>query len=99
MGILLPLLERLMPKYKGWVPSAAGLGLAFTFAWYYSLLFFIGAVIGLLIEKKWPKVSEDFTFPVASGIIAGEALMGVALIFWENGPQMFTQLTEQLFGT
>jgi len=98
VGILLPLLERIMPKYKAWVPSAAGLGLAFTFAWYYSLLFFIGAVIGLVIEKKYPKVAEDFTFPVASGVIAGEALMGVGLIFWENGPQMLEQLVKQFAG-
>ncbi len=100
VGILLPLIEKLLPKEKWrvWVPSAAGLGLAFTFPWYYSLLFFIGAVIGLVIEKKWPKASEDFTFPVASGVIAGEALMGVALIFIEKGPQMFEQISSQLSG-
>ncbi|MCK4342570.1 MAG: OPT/YSL family transporter [Phycisphaerae bacterium] len=98
VGILLPLLEKIFPKRRTWVPSAAGLGLAFTFPWYYSLLFFTGAVLGLIVEKKWPKASEDFTFPIASGVIAGEALMGVALIFWEKGPQMFKQLTEQLFG-
>jgi uncharacterized oligopeptide transporter (OPT) family protein len=92
VGIILPLLEKLLPKYKGWIPSAAGLGLAFTFPWDYSLLFFIGAVIGLVLEKKSPKIAEDFTFPVASGIIAGEALMGVALIFLENGRQMLQQI-------
>lgn len=98
VGILLPLLEKTLPKYNKWVPSAAGLGLAFTFPWYYSLLFFVGAVIGLVIEKRSPKTAEDFTFPVASGVIAGEALMGVALIFIENGPQMFEQLVAQFGG-
>ena len=39
-----------------------------------------------------PKKAEEYTFPVASGIIAGGSLMGVVLIFWENGPQMIKQL-------
>lgn len=98
VGILLPALEKIFPKYRGGIPSAAGLGLAFTFPFYYSLLFFLGAVIGLIAEKRYPKAAEDFTFPIASGVIAGEALMGVALIFIENGPQMYDQMVSQLFG-
>jgi hypothetical protein len=39
-----------------------------------------------------PKVAEEFTFPVASGIIAGGSLMRIALIFWENGAQMVKKL-------
>ena len=50
-----------------------------------------GAVIGYGVEKTWPKKSEEYTFPVASGIFRG-ALMGVLLIFWENGPEMLRQL-------
>ena len=42
--------------------------------------------------RLWPKKAEEFLFPVASGIIAGGSLMGVVLIFWENGPQMLRQL-------
>ena len=43
-------------------------------------------------EKKAPKQSEEFLFPVASGIIAGGSLMAVLLIFWENGPELIRQL-------
>ncbi len=82
----------MFPKHEKWIPSAAGLGLSWCFQWYYSLLFFLGAVIGYGFERRAPKQSEEFTFPVASGIIAGGALMGVFLIFWENGPQMIRQL-------
>jgi uncharacterized oligopeptide transporter (OPT) family protein len=89
VGILLPLLEKVFPKQKAWIPSAAAIGLSWTFHWYYSLLFFLGAVIGLGFEKKWPKPSAEFTFPVASGVIAGGSLMGVILVFWENGPEIF----------
>ena len=93
VGIALPLLSMSVPKkYRGWVPSAAGVGLAWTFHWYLSLLFFLGSVLGLILEKKAPKLSEQYTFPVASGVIAGESLMGVALIFWENGPEMIKNL-------
>jgi putative OPT family oligopeptide transporter len=92
VGIILPLSAKLFPKYEKWIPSAAGLGLAWTFQWYTSLLFFLGAIIGYGFEKTAPRKSEEYTFPVASGIIAGGSLMAVLLIFWENGPQMVRQL-------
>ncbi len=92
VGIVLPLLGKLFPKYEKWIPSAAGLGLAWTFQWYTAFLFFLGAVIAYGWEKKSPKQSEEFLFPVASGIIAGGSLMAVVLIFWENGPQLLRQL-------
>ena len=74
------------------MPSAAGVGLSWTFHWYYSLLFFTGAWIAWMVEKKSPKNAEEFTFPVASGVIAGGSLMGIALIFWENGPEMIKRM-------
>jgi len=92
VGIILPLLCKFFPKYEKYIPSAAALGLAWTFQWYTSLLFFLGAVIAYGWEKKSPKQSEEFLFPVASGIIAGGSLMAVVLIFWENGPQLLRQL-------
>ncbi len=92
VGILLPVLALLFPRQQKYLPSAAGLGLAWTFHWYYSLLFFLGAIIGLVLEKQRPRLAEQYTFPVASGVIAGESLMGVALIFWESGPAMIRQL-------
>ena len=91
VGILLPVLAKLFPRYENWIPSASGVGLSWTFHWYYSLLFFLGAVIGYAFERQAPKQSEAYTFPVASGIIAGGSLMGVILILWENGPQLIRQ--------
>lgn len=88
VGVLLTLLPRVLPKSEQYLPSAAGVGLSWTFHWYYSLLFFLGALIGQVLNRKAPKESEEFTFPVASGIIAGGSLMGVLLIFWENGPEL-----------
>jgi uncharacterized oligopeptide transporter (OPT) family protein len=92
VGIVLTLLPKLFPERRHLVPSPAGLGLAWTFHWYYGLLFFLGGLLGWWVEKKYPKWSEEFTFPVASGWIAGESLMGVVLVIWENGPELVRKL-------
>jgi uncharacterized oligopeptide transporter (OPT) family protein len=92
VGIILPLLAKAFPKHEKWIPSAAALGLAWSFYWSTALLFFLGAVIASAWEKKAPKQSEEFLFPVASGIVAGGSLMAVFLIFWENGPELIRQL-------
>ena len=63
-----------------------------TFHWYYGLLFGLGGVLGWWFEKKYPKLSAEFTFPVASGWIAGESPMGVVLVVWENGPELVGRL-------
>ena len=81
VGIVLPLLEMAFPKAKKFIPSATGLGLAFTFNGFNSVSFFIGSVIALILSKKAPKIHEKFTVPVSSGIIAGESLMGVLIAF------------------
>ncbi len=92
VGILLTLLPRIFPARRHLIPSPAGVGLAWTFHWHYGLLFFIGGVLGWWVEKKHPKWSEEFTFPVASGWIAGESLMGVGLVMWENGPELLRKI-------
>jgi uncharacterized oligopeptide transporter (OPT) family protein len=92
VGILLTLLPRIFPARRHLIPSPAGLGLAWTFHWHYGLLFFIGGVLGWWVQRKRPRWSEELTFPVASGWIAGESLMGVGLVMWENGPELLRKL-------
>ncbi len=92
VGIVMAVLPWLFPKKQKWLPSAAGAGLAWTFHWYYGLLFFLGALAAWLWKKRAQSQAEEFTYPVASGIIAGGSLMGVLLIFWENGPEMIRKL-------
>jgi len=88
VGIVLAILPVLFPRRQNLMPSAAGVGLAWTFHWYYGMLFFLGALIAWFWKKKWPASAEEFTYPVASGVIAGGSLMGVLIIFIENGPEM-----------
>ncbi|MGN6555064.1 MAG: OPT family oligopeptide transporter [Verrucomicrobiota bacterium] len=92
VGAVLALLPVLFPKQQKYFPSAAAAGLAWVFDWYYGVLFFLGALIAYILQKKAPKQSEEYTFPVASGIIAGGSLMGVVLVLWGNGPELFQRL-------
>lgn len=89
VGIIFSLLPLIFPKHQKYLPSASGFGLAWIFQWYYGVLFFIGAVIAYGFQKKSPAKAEEFTYPIASGVLAGGALMGVAIIFWQNGPEMW----------
>jgi OPT family oligopeptide transporter len=81
LGLILPMLEMAFPKAKKFIPSATGLGLAFTINGFNTISFFIGSLIALWLGKARPKIHEQYTVPVASGIIAGESLMGVAIAF------------------
>ncbi|HTM22284.1 MAG TPA: OPT family oligopeptide transporter [Kofleriaceae bacterium] len=92
VGIALPLLSRALKDKGHYVPSAAGLGLAWTFHFHFGLSFGIGAIVAWFWFKKNKESSDEFLFPVASGIVAGGALMGVGLIFYENGREMISRL-------
>jgi uncharacterized oligopeptide transporter (OPT) family protein len=91
-GVVLTLAPALLPKYQDYLPSASAFGLAWVFNWYYGLLFFLGALIALLVERRRPKLAEELTLPVASGVVAGGSLMGVALVFWANGGSILSKL-------
>ncbi len=79
LGILIPTLERLFPKVHKYIPSAMGLGLAFVIPFFNALSMFIGAAITTFLEKKKPEVADKYVVTVASGFIAGESLVGVAI--------------------
>jgi OPT family oligopeptide transporter len=80
IGLALPLLELAFPKHRKYLPSAMGLGLAMVIPAFNSISMFIGAVIAAAYERAKPKDAELFTVPIASGIIAGESILGVVVI-------------------
>jgi uncharacterized oligopeptide transporter (OPT) family protein len=81
LGIVLVLLERWAPKKaKAFIPSAAGFGLAIVIPGSSSISFFIGSGIAEYLRRRKPKLAEAAVFPVGSGLIAGESLMGIGLI-------------------
>ncbi len=81
LGVLLTLLEEFAPKrWKPWIPSTTGLGIAGVIPAFNSIAMFVGALVAWLVARAAPKTAETYTVPVSSGLIAGESLMGVGII-------------------
>lgn len=78
LGCALALAERLAPRpLRAWIPSPAGLGIAMVVPGSNAIAMFLGAW-GAHVLRKWrPRAAESYVTPVASGLIAGESLMGV----------------------
>jgi uncharacterized oligopeptide transporter (OPT) family protein len=76
LGILLSVLGEWKPDRR-WTPSAFGLGLGIVIPFSQSAAFVLGALLALLARRMSEEKAERYTVPVASGIIAGESLLGV----------------------
>lgn len=67
-----------------WLPSGLAIGIAFIVPAYYSVAMFLGALAYLGWRKADASGAEVLGFSVASGLIAGDGLMGVAIPVWEE---------------
>ncbi|MBL9127599.1 MAG: OPT/YSL family transporter [Verrucomicrobiales bacterium] len=79
LGVALPLVERLAPKARPYLPSAIGLGFSWAFVFQNSLSFAIGALAVWAWSRMHPKNADTYAIPVASGFIAGESLVAAAI--------------------
>jgi OPT family oligopeptide transporter len=80
LGSGLAIAERFAPKSAvRFIPSPAGLGVAFVVPGYNAVSIFIGAALSEILRRKQGAKSEETIFPVASGFIAGESLMGILI--------------------
>lgn len=80
LGAALALAEKLAPKRaRAWVPSPAGLGIAMVVPGANSVAMFLGALAAFLLQRWRPDGAGRYVTPVASGLIAGESLMGVGV--------------------
>ncbi|MBI4508967.1 MAG: OPT/YSL family transporter [Deltaproteobacteria bacterium] len=77
------------------MPSATGLGLAFVIPAWNSISMFIGAVIAYGVHRLSKPASERYNVAVASGLIAGESLVGVAVVLY-MARGMFAQVWDKL---
>jgi OPT family oligopeptide transporter len=75
VGATLPLLEKLWPRAKPYLPSAMGLGLSWVMVFQNCFSFLIGGVIVTAWQKWSRKNSDGYAVPIASGLIAGESLL------------------------
>lgn len=84
IAVVLAVAEVMTPsQWRKYFPSVAGIGIAMTVGFSSSFSMFLGACIAWALSKKWPTLAERFTIVIASGFIAGETLMAVALIAWK----------------
>ncbi len=79
LGITMAIVEKYAsPRAKTWIPSPYGIGLAMVVPASNSIMMFLGASIAELIRRRAPSYT-GYVVPVASGLIAGEALMGIVI--------------------
>ena len=57
----------------------------------------IGALVAWLWARKNKERAERYRIPAASGLIAGEALMAVAIILFAFAPDLMNDLRASLF--
>src|SRR5947209_7183746 len=76
VGILLTLLAEKWPTYVP-SPSAMGIGMLITAA--VLLTFILGGLAQLIWARVSPETEEKYRIPLASGLIAGEAIIAVVL--------------------
>jgi len=74
----MPILGKI-PALKGKLPSGLAFGIAFIVPAYYSLAMFLGCMIFIAWKRKHPAKAERLGFSIASGLIAGEGLMGIVV--------------------
>jgi uncharacterized oligopeptide transporter (OPT) family protein len=99
VGIAITLAEHFLPRrYARWIPSATGLGIAGVIPAFNSISMFLGALAAWLWARADARSAGRCTIPASSGLIAGESLMGVAILLSLEGPGMFKQIWRYLFG-
>jgi uncharacterized oligopeptide transporter (OPT) family protein len=79
VGVLLPLLEKLLPRARAWLPSATGLGLGWVVPFSVPLSLAIGAAIVSVWRRISPATEQTYSVPIASGLIAGESIVKALL--------------------
>jgi uncharacterized oligopeptide transporter (OPT) family protein len=78
VGIALTLLEQ-RPAWRSLVPSPTGMGIAMLIPINAVTMIFLGAAVDRVWEKAAPASHERYSIPIASGLIAGEALVAVVI--------------------
>jgi len=83
-GSVLAVTERAFPREKRWMPSATGIGLGLILPFATSLSFVLGAAGAWLYARIDSRQAERFVVPIASGVIAGESIVGVVVATLNN---------------
>jgi len=76
IGIILTVLEYRKVK---WVPSPTGVGIGMLVPASVVLVMFLGSVFERIWHRIHPRSNEPYMVPLASGLIAGEAIIAVLI--------------------
>jgi uncharacterized oligopeptide transporter (OPT) family protein len=76
LGVVFTVLES-RPSLKDYVPSATGIGIGIIVPFNVVFTMFLGGVLGAFWERKFRASADVYVMPLASGLIAGEALVAV----------------------
>ncbi len=83
LGVILTILEN-NPKLRPWVPSPTGIGIGILVPFAVIATMFVGGIVGVVWKSAERRSYDRYMIPLASGFIAGEALVAVIapLLFW-----------------
>ena len=80
LGVGMTLLEKFAPaRLRTYLPSPNGLGLAMVIPGSNCVAMFVGGLIADQLRRRRPALAERYVVPTASGLIAGESLMGIVI--------------------
>ena len=78
VGVFLTFLEQ-NEKWRPYVPSPTGMGIAMLIPVNAVTMIFVGAAADSIWAKLSPQSHDRYSIPIASGLIAGEALVAVVI--------------------
>jgi len=78
LGIVFTVLEQ-NPRLRTWVPSPTGIGIGMLVPASAVSTIFIGALIDFFVRRRDPEGTDAWILPLASGFIAGEAMVAILL--------------------
>ena len=76
LGVALTVLES-RPGWRKYIPSATGIGMGILVPFNVVFTMFIGGIAGYIWERRAKASADVYLLPLASGLIAGEALVAV----------------------
>jgi uncharacterized oligopeptide transporter (OPT) family protein len=87
IGIMIPVIEKVAPRSRRWMPSAMGLGLGWVVFLSNALAFTIGALIASLWSRIDRRTHDSYNIPIASGLVAGESMIKAFIAMGGHGPR------------
>jgi len=99
LGIAITLTQHFMPENKRYlIPSPMAMGIGGVVPASNCVSMFIGGLAAWLWQRRNHQRATRYTVPAASGLIAGEALMAVAIILFAFAPDLLRDVWSSLLG-